>query len=198
MFRRFLKRIFTPPFVVLAALFIFVEEWIWDRMTALMARVARLPIMQMLEQRLRQMPPYGALALLLLPGLLLLPVKLAALYFIAHGHAMAGLSVIITAKVVGTALVARLFAVCHDTLMTIDWLSRLCAWVVRIKTSLYNRIKSMAAWKRMVEMKHAIAHFFRRLRKDGLSRRWQAVKRLLRRQRAASEPPVRADVSKPE
>jgi hypothetical protein len=198
MFRRFLKRIFTPPFVVLAALFMFVEEWIWDRMAALMARVARLPIMQRLEQKLRQLPPYGALALLLIPGLLLLPVKLAALYFIAHGHAMAGLMVIITAKIVGTALVARLFAVCHETLMTINWLSRLTAWVVRIKTSLYDRIKSMAAWKRMVELKHSIAHFFRGLRKDGLGRRWKAVKRLLKRQREAVEPPVQPETPKPE
>ena len=48
----------------------------------------------------------------MLPGLLLFPVKLfpvklLALLAIAHGHALWGISVILLAKVLGAAIVAR-------------------------------------------------------------------------------------------
>ena len=35
MMRRFFKKLLTPPMIVIAALIMFFEEWLWDRLTAL-------------------------------------------------------------------------------------------------------------------------------------------------------------------
>ena len=47
--------------------------------------------------------------LFVVPSSLLLPVKLLALWFIEAGRPLLGLAVIIAAKLLGTALVGRLF-----------------------------------------------------------------------------------------
>ena len=57
MIRRFCKRLLTPPLVVLAALFIFFEEWLWNHVVVLMAWVARWPLISRLEYHLRNLPP---------------------------------------------------------------------------------------------------------------------------------------------
>lgn len=185
MTRRFFKRILTTPLVVLAAVVLFVEEWLWDKVTAATARLGRLPIVHWIEGRLAKLPPYGALAILLLPGLMLLPVKFAALYFIAKGRAFTGLCIIIGAKVLGTAVAARMFAVCHDSLMSIGWLKRLCDWFLAVKAKVYAKFRSMAAWQMMLRWKQAIKLKLASLRRGGgLGRRWLAAKRLMRKNRA--------------
>ena len=52
-----------------------------------------------------------------LPGLLLLPVKLLAVVAIAHGHAVSGIATIVVAKLGGAAVVARLYALTLPTLL---------------------------------------------------------------------------------
>ena len=167
--------------IVLAALFMFVEEWIWDHLAALMAWIARAPVFRWLELRLAALPPYPALALFLLPGLLLLPVKIIALWLIAHGQALAGGGVFIAAKIVGTAIVARLFTICRPSLLTVRWFQRLYDWLVRLKTRLYHS----APWQRVVATKNRLRAWWKRittpLRGGRLKRRWKAIVHLIRR-----------------
>ena len=179
MIRRFLKKLFYPPMVILAAAIMFFEEWIWDHLTTFMAWVARARVFRWLEKRLAALPPYGAMAVFLIPGLMLMPVKLAALYLIAHGHAAGGLSTIIAAKLIGTAIVARIFAVCRPALLTVGWFRRLYEWIVRLKTQLYTAIKSMPAWAAAVRWKNAIKSWLPR--GGHFSRRWKAIGHVLRR-----------------
>ena len=179
MLRRFFKKLFIPPMVVLAALFMFVEEWLWNQLTTFMAWVARAPAFRWLEKKLAALPPYGAMAVFLIPGLLLLPVKLAALYFMTHGHPGRGLAVIIAAKVIGTAIVARIFTVCRPSLLTVRWFRRLYEWIVRVKTRLYTAIKAMPAWATAVRWKNAIKALLPK--KGMLTRQWKAIGQLVRR-----------------
>ncbi len=178
MLRRFFKKLFILPMVVLAALFMFVEEWLWDHLTTFMAWVARAPALRWLERKLAALPPYGAMAVFLIPGLLLLPVKLAALYLMTHGHPGRGLAVIIAAKVIGTAIVARIFTVCRPSLLTVRWFRRLYEWIVRVKTRLYTAIKAMPAWATAVRWKNAIKALLPK--KGMLTRQWKAIGQLVR------------------
>ena len=173
MLRRLLKRILFPPMVVLAALIMFVEEWLWQRLSALMARLARTAPVRALEAWLASLPPYAAVAAFLLPGALLLPVKLAALYLIAHHHAIAGLTVIFMAKIIGTACAARLYSVCRPALLTLRWFRWLHDAIIRIKTRLYTAIKAMPGWAMAVRWKDKIKAWLPR--GGALSRRWRAV-----------------------
>ena len=70
----------------LLALIVLFEEWGWEPLARLMAQLAQLPLIGWLERRIARLPPALALGVFLAPGLMLLPVKLAALALVSHGH----------------------------------------------------------------------------------------------------------------
>jgi hypothetical protein len=132
---------------LLAALWIFLEEWVWDAMQACMARVGRLPGVRWCEARIAERPPYAALVAFLIPGAILVPFKLLAFWLIARGHALLGLEVFIVAKIVGTAFLARIFALTRPALLTIGWFARLHAAFTAWRDRLYAYVKSLPAWQ---------------------------------------------------
>ena len=132
--------------LVLAALILF-EEWGWEPLQALLARLARLPPLSWLEGWLARLPPYAALVVFAVPALALLPVKLAAVALAARGHPLQGLAIIVLAKLAGTAIVARLFELTQPALMRLAWFARLHArWLVW-KRALLERVRATAAWR---------------------------------------------------
>src|SRR5260370_26384616 len=111
-------------FTLLAALWIFLEEWIWDAMQACMAWIGKLPGVRECEARIARLPPYAALVAFLIPGAILVPFKLLAFWLIPRGHGLLGLQVFVIAKIVGTAFLARIFALTKPALLTIGWFAR--------------------------------------------------------------------------
>ena len=84
---------------------------------------------------------------LALPALALLPVKLGALALISSGHALGGLLLIVATKLIGTAIVARLFALLQPALMQLGWFARGHArWTVW-KARWMNRVRASATWR---------------------------------------------------
>lgn len=134
--------------IVLAAVVFAVEEWLWDKLTAVTAWIGRLPLLRRLEAWVALLPPYGAMALLAVPAALLLPFKVAALWAIAHGHVVLGMIVVLAAKVVGTAFVAHLFALCRPQMLQIRWFAASYRWIVRTRDVLYAKIAAMPAYRR--------------------------------------------------
>lgn len=134
-------------FGVLVALVLLFEEWGWEPLQRWMARIARLPGVRHLEALITRLPPWAALTVLLLPSLLLVPTKIAALWLIAQGHGTLGLLAIVAAKVVGTAIVARLFALTQPTLMHLPWFAAFYARWVAWKDGVMARVRASWAWR---------------------------------------------------
>jgi len=132
---------------LLLALIILFEEWGWLPLQRAMAWLGRLPLLRQLEAGIRRLPPYAALALLLAPALLLLPVKLLALWLIAQGRALLGVAVILIAKLVGTAVLARLFMLSQPALMRLGWFARLYARWTAWKEGLLAWVRSSLLWR---------------------------------------------------
>ena len=106
---KIIKRILTYPLIAVAAILMLFEEWLWHRLIKLGDRLARLAVIARIEAWIATLPPYGALAFFLVPALTLFPVKIAALYLLAHGHGFIGIAFIALAKVIGTAWAARIY-----------------------------------------------------------------------------------------
>jgi len=147
----FLKRLLSGLFnitigPVLALILIF-EEWGWEPLSRLLGYLARLPLWARMEALIARLPPYGALVAFFVPALMLLPVKLLALYWISRGHAVLGLAVVLAAKMLGTAAVARLFALTQPALMRLAWFARLYGRWKPWKDALIARVKSSPLWR---------------------------------------------------
>lgn len=146
----------------LVALVLLFEEWGWEPLARALARLGQLPVFAWLERVIRALPPYAALAVFFLPTLLLLPIKLLALWLIGKGKAMLGLLVIIGAKIVGTAVVARLFMLTRDSLLRLGWFARWYGRWVAWKDGLLAYVRASAAWQQARRLKAALRRFFRR------------------------------------
>lgn len=157
-------RLLKTLFGWLLALVILFEEWGWEPLQRALAWVSQLPGLRWIERRIQTLPPYGALALFLLPTLLLLPVKLLALWLIGRGKVLAGTLVILSAKVVGTAIVARLFSLTQPALMQLAWFARLYGRWVNWKTALLAQVRASWAWR------------FGRVVKHRAKQRWQHLR----------------------
>ncbi len=142
MIKRLLRKVLLAP-VVLVLLF---EEWGWAPLAALFARLARLPLWAWLERKIVNLPPYGAMLVFGVPMLALLPVKLLALYLFGQGQTKLGLTLLVGAKLLGTAVMARLFQLTQPALMRLAWFAhwypRWKAW----KDGLIDQVHRSAPW----------------------------------------------------
>ena len=147
-------------FALVVALVILFEEWGWEPLQALLARLFAWLRLDAVERWLKTLPPYAALAVFGVPGLLLLPLKLLAVGLVTDGRAWAGLWLLVGAKVIGTAVVARLFALLRPALLRLPWFARgydrWRAW----KAELLAELRASALWRSAAVAKRRVLRAF--------------------------------------
>ena len=146
---------------------LFIEEWGWRPLTALAARLGRWPPLARLEAMVRRVRPVVALCLFLVPAVALFPIKLAALWLIHVGQTALGVTVIVLAKLVGTAVVGRLFLLTELQLMTFPWFARAWAWWRATKARVAAAVRASAAWQAVRRMGRGLRVRWRRMRRAG-------------------------------
>ena len=128
---------------LLAAIFL-IEAWLWDVLGGLVARmVAALPIAalrRMLQRLIDTLPATFALALFIIPVLVVLPFKLVGLALIAGGRVLSGGLVFLAAKTAGLGVTAFVFDVCRARLMTLPWFARFYALVIRFRAWAHAKV----------------------------------------------------------
>jgi hypothetical protein len=131
----------------IVALYVLFFEWGWEPLARALGVLVRLPAVRWIEARIAALPPYAALAVFGVPTAALLPVKLLALALVARGHAVLGVVVILAAKVIGTAIVARLFMLTQPSLMRLAWFARgFARWMV-FKAVILERARASLPWR---------------------------------------------------
>jgi hypothetical protein len=162
-----LKRLLAPLrwlVRVVFALLILFEEWGWEPLRRIFALIAKLPVIRQFEVLLKRLPPRWAFVVLLLPSLLILPVKLLAVWLVAEGRVMLGVGLVIAAKLIGTALLAWLFQLIQPALMQLPWFARLHARWTGWKAELLAWVRASAVWRSARAIKLRVKRLFRRAR----------------------------------
>jgi hypothetical protein len=149
---RFLIRAVQLPL----ALVVMFYEWGWTSLSKVFAWLARRPLWGLLEAWIKRLPPYAALLLFLLPSLLLLPVKLGAFWLAAHGQKMVALVLLVAAKIVGTAVVARIFTLTQPALMQLAWFARFYNWFKPWKDAWMAVLRASAPWRALRQFRMRI------------------------------------------
>ena len=158
----FLRRSLGFGLALVFAFLLWLEDWLWEPLSELMRRLGKLPVLRQLEALLRRAPPWLALTFYAVPVLSLLPFKLVGLYLLGKGHIILGGGVFVAAKLVGTALCARIFALTHDTLMRLAWFARLWRGFVALREAVYARVTSHPVWRAMRRYRLALKRQIRR------------------------------------
>ena len=163
--QRILKGVLLAP---LAVLLLF-EEWGWEPLAACFAALGRLPVWRQIERLIVRLPPWAALLAFGIPMLLILPVKLLALFLVGKGHLVTGLGLVVSAKIAGTALAARLFQLTEPALMRMGWFSRVYPPWKAWKDQMLRQVRVSWPWRLARRMKHSA--------KTMLARLWNAVRK---------------------
>ena len=142
-----LRRIVASLGTWLLGLLILFEEWGWVPLVRLLGLLARLPPIARLERRIAGLSPAFAVALLFVPALLLLPAKLMALWLIACGRVVVGVVALLAAKLVGTAVVARLFLLTRPQLLRLAWFARVYARWSAWKARALAMVRGSLPWR---------------------------------------------------
>jgi hypothetical protein len=194
---RSLRNRLLSPVVVAGALLLLLEEWCWDIGLALVRRVASWPPFKLIDSHIAALSPYPALCLFVLPALLLLPVKLLALFAIGAGYPVTGVAVFVIAKIGGAALVARVYFLTRPALLTLPWFARWHNRFIAIKDDWLGRLRQTGFYRRSSLtsqlVRAAVRRVWGRIRRRGrhgvraatrparMLRRFQAIFRARRR-----------------
>ena len=150
----------------LAALLLALGQWGWEPLVAALGRLARWPPWARLEDRIARLPPRAAAAVFLAPSLLLIPVKLMALWAIERGHPAIGLLVVLLAKAAGTALVGRLFVLTEPRLVQLPWFARALGWWRATQARWHAWVAAWPPWRALRARVAAWRRLWRRWRRE--------------------------------
>ena len=131
----------------MAAAIVFFEQTLIKYLNVAMAAVARWPPIAQLEAWLVRLPPYAALGLrdAVDPD----PADQVRCVVVRDiGHYELALGALILGKMLGTAVLARLYRILRPRLMTIPWFAKADTWFFYWRDQAYAFVKSLPAWKR--------------------------------------------------
>jgi len=137
------------------AVFLLVEEWLWDMLTAFSHRLFVWLHLAGFERWLAKSSPRVAMAAFVLPVALVLPVKFAALLLFAHGQIIQGIALLLAAKLFATLLISRMFAVTRTQLLSFAWFNALYTTITRWLGWAHERIRATVVYQQAVRLKQA-------------------------------------------
>ena len=147
-----LKHALELAFIPIAAAIVFVEDVLLHYLGVAMAALAKWPPVARLERWLAGLPPWAALLAFVAPSTLVLPIKLAAVWFALQGRFGLATASIVAGKMLATALVARLYQILRPILVTMPWFLASETWLFAWRDKLYGFVRALPAWQRMKAM----------------------------------------------
>lgn len=139
----------SRPLILIFALAFLLEIWVWDRMVAVVGWVAARIPWEAFKQRARTViNRCPAVVAVLLFGVPVVVSEVGAFFsvlLIAFGHVILGGTIYIALKVVGVGLIAVIFDLTREKLMTLPWFVVLHDKFERLHTYLLGLVQPYRA-----------------------------------------------------
>lgn len=188
-----MRRLLKPLWILLALIFLF-EAWLWSHLAPVVGWIVDRIAWRRLKERaaawIEHLPPAATLLVFLVPVLLLFPVKLVGLWFLAHGYWLGAMATLVGAKIVSTGVTAFIFELTRPKLLQLAWFRWLhdhvvvwLAWAHGLIDPLKHKVRRWA--------RETLAPLRRRLRKwfwlMKPQRRGRFIRRLMRIRRRVQQ-----------
>ena len=157
-----LKKVVTFLPAVLVTIWLIFDDVIDAVLSPVFGRLSQWSIAIKAERWARSLRPYPALALLLVPAIVIEPAKLLALYLIGEEHYISGVIIMIAAFGAGIVFLERVFDLNRDKLLSIPWFAKLYTALTGMKQALY-------AWLRETSFGLGFSRRFGRRRSSRLA-----------------------------
>jgi hypothetical protein len=100
-----------------------IEEWLWELLTTFGHKLIQWLHLEQIEQWLRRTSPIIALVAFSITILIVAPINLVGVGLLANSLILQGILMEVLAKLLGTLLVARVFALTKPKLLTFIFLN---------------------------------------------------------------------------
>jgi len=137
----------------LLAILLLIEEWLWDLLTALGRSLSHWLHLEQAEEWLRQTKPTIALIAFTIPLMIVAPLNLIAFALIANGLILQGILTEILAKLLGTLLVARVFALTKPQLLTFSFINSIYTTITSWLKWAHDKITESAVYRIVKQLK---------------------------------------------
>ena len=189
-----MRRLLKPLWILLALVFLF-EAWLWEHLRPMVQWVVDRLAWDRLKARVTAwvevLPPYATLLVFLIPVVLLFPIKLIGLWFLAQGYWLGAMATLGAAKVVSMGVTAFIFEVTRPKLLQLPWFARLYArvlvWLAWAHAMIDPIKERMRAWARemLAPIKRRLASLFWLMKPKRAGRFLKRVLRIRRRMQPA-------------
>jgi hypothetical protein len=102
-------------------------------------------ILMALHEWTRRIGPYASLAIVLVPLMIVEPLKLVGVFFAGEGHWVAGILVLILAYAGSLLVVERLFRLLKPNILRAPALAKCWAWFVSARRGIWRFLKQLTA-----------------------------------------------------
>lgn len=131
----------------LLAIMLVIEEWLWDLLTVFGHTLVKWLHLEAFEQWLSRTSPVVALAAFSIPILIVTPINLLAFGLLAKGLILQGVLMEALAKLLGTLLVTRVFALTKPQLLTFAFLNFVYTTITRWLQWAHQKIIDTAVYR---------------------------------------------------
>ena len=139
------------------------DELLFPLFRPLIAYLSGLRLFEALGALLQRLPPYAMLVVLAVPFVLIEPLKVFALYWLALGHVIQGGALLFASHALSILILERLYHTGHAQLMRIGWFKRLMGWVTALRDRVLGWVRATAAWRWARQVAGDIRAWFRGL-----------------------------------
>jgi len=166
----------TNLLLLCAALVLLFEEWFWDRTADGFARLSRCNAIARAEGWARRRPRGQALALFAVPIAVVYPCKALAIVAMSAGYVSGGVAAFVLAKLLATALFARVYQLTEPAIVQYRWVRRGRDRFLRLRRYIHCWLNTRPFYRHARERVRGHRAY--------LARRYRAVYRLQQRRRA--------------
>lgn len=143
--------------------YMLLNDILWPALRPLIVALARLPVFSRIADALRRVPPYPAMALLLVPFAILEPLKLVTLWWVATGHVVSGTVGLLIAHGLTVLIPERLFSVLKPTLLTLPWFATIWARITTTRDRILAWVRQTRAFAHLGRLREAVRDMARRI-----------------------------------
>jgi hypothetical protein len=141
--RTILKTVFEPLVVVVAAIYFVIDALALFILKPLVRQIANSRLFRFIPPWVASLGRYPTLLLLMIPLVLLEPIKPFSAYLVASGHFVNGILVFTVGEILKIIIVERIFHIGRDKLMTI----KAFAWTYNFVSRWLNWVQALPPWQ---------------------------------------------------
>lgn len=137
---RHLRHFIEFPFAILAIIIVSFEEYIWRYVSVFVTACRNNRYLNALGLFIQDCAPYIAATFFLIPIILLIPLKILAVFLLAHGHFILGTILYLAIKIIGATIAKWIYSYAQHSLRKIVWFEYIITLIMKISKAVKNKL----------------------------------------------------------